>query len=232
MSSRLGIRALAEPEARPLDAPFLLLAALFLAALVVCNLIARKFVTVDLGFHAFVVSAGILPYPVTFLVTDLISEVYGRKRANAVVTAGFFASLFVLLVVWLGGAFPAVSFSPVSDAAYDAVIATNAWRTVFASMLAYLVAQYIDVWLFEFWRRVTRGKHLWVRNNGSTILSQLVDSALVIVVLFYGDPQWGPDRMLTTIRDMWLFKTLMALADTPFFYLGTAWLQRWRPGPL
>jgi uncharacterized integral membrane protein (TIGR00697 family) len=203
----------------------------FLAALVVCNLIARKFVTVDLGFHEFVVSAGILPYPVTFLATDLLSELYGSRRANQVVTAGLFASVFTLGVVWLGDVFPAVSFSPISDAAYREVLATNAWRTVFASMLAYLVAQYVDVALFEFWRRLTRGRHLWLRNNGSTIVSQGLDSVLVIVVLFAGEPEWGADRMLATIGDMWLFKTIMALLDTPFFYLGVAWLKRWRPAP-
>jgi queuosine precursor transporter len=224
--------ALAEPEPRPLDAPFLLLSSLFLASLVVCNLIARKFVSVDLGFHTFVVSAGILPYPVTFLVTDLISEIYGRRRANALVGVGFAASLFVLLVVWLGDVFPAVAHSPITDADYRNVIATNAWRTVFASMLAYLVAQYVDVALFEFWRRLTRGKHLWLRNNGSTLISQGLDSALVVAVLFAGDPEWPLDKMLTVIRDMWLFKSMLALLDTPFFYAGVAWLQRWKPGPL
>jgi queuosine precursor transporter len=232
MTARVPIAALETPEKRQIDFPFLLLASLFLAALVVCNLIARKFVTVDLGFHQFVVSAGILPYPITFLVTDLISEIYGRRRANLLVTAGFLASIFVLGVVWLGAQFPSVPFSPVSDEAYHNVIATDAWRTVFASMLAYLVAQYIDVYLFEFWRHLTHGRHLWLRNNGSTIVSQMVDSSLVIFVLFYGNEEWGAEKMLTTIRDMWMFKSLMALADTPFFYWGTAVLQRWRPPAL
>jgi hypothetical protein len=218
------------PERRPIDFPFLLLASVFLAALVVCNLIARKFVTIDLGFREFVVSAGILPYPITFLVTDLISEIYGRRRANQVVTAGFVASLFVLLTIWLGDQFPAIASSPVSSEAYHTVIASNAWRTVFASMVAYLAAQYVDVWLFHFWRRLTAGRHLWLRNNGSTILSQLVDSTLVVVVLFYG--VWPNGQIAATVVDMWLFKTLMALADTPFCYLGVAILRRWRPAAL
>lgn len=232
MTKGMHIAALEQPEARPIDLAFLLLASLFLAALVVCNLIMRKFVVVDLGFHQFTVSAGILPYPVTFLVTDLLSEIYGRRRANLVVGAGFVASLFVLVVVWLPTQFDAVSFSPVSNELYEQVIANNAWRAVFASMLAYLAAQYVDVWLFEFWRRLTHGRHLWLRNNGSTILSQFIDSTLVIVVLFAGDPEWTGDRMMTTIRDMWIFKSLVALCDTPFFYLGTWWLQRWRPAAL
>ena len=76
---------------------YLVLAGIFIASLVTCNLIANKFVTVDFGFKVFIVSAGILPYPLTFLVTDLISELYGQKKANLVVFSGFIASLFVLL---------------------------------------------------------------------------------------------------------------------------------------
>jgi uncharacterized integral membrane protein (TIGR00697 family) len=230
--SRQRIAALETPAERPIDTAFLLLASLFLAALVVCNLIMRKFVVVDLGFHTFTVSAGILPYPVTFLVTDLVSELYGRRRANLLVASGFAASLFVLLVVWLPTQFDAASISPLSNEQYTHAIANNAWRSIFASMVAYLAAQYVDVWLFEFWRRLTHGRHLWLRNNGSTILSQLIDSALVVVVLFAGDPNWPPSVMGSVIVDMWLFKTLMALLDTPFFYLGTWGLQRWRATPL
>ena len=84
------------------DQFYLILAGIFIASLVTCNLIANKFVTVDLGFKVFIVSAGILPYPLTFLVTDLISELYGQKKANQVVFSGFIASLFVLLFLWLG----------------------------------------------------------------------------------------------------------------------------------
>ena len=218
--------------ARPVDFPFLVLAGLFLAALVVCNLIARKFVSVDLYFHTFEVSAGILPYPVTFLVTDIVSEIYGRRRANLLVTVGFAASLFVLGVVWLGDQFPAIARSPVSDEAYRQVVATNAWRTILASMSAYLVAQYVDVAAFHFWRRLTKGRHLWLRNNASTIFSQFVDSTLVVIVLFYDDPAWGQEKMVSTIRDMWIFKSLMALADTPFFYGAVALFGRWRCRPL
>ena len=83
------------------DQFYLILSGIFIASLVTCNLIANKFVTVDLGFKVFIVSAGILPYPFTFLVTDLISELYGQKKANLVVLAGFFASMFVLLFLWL-----------------------------------------------------------------------------------------------------------------------------------
>ena len=155
------------------------LSAIFIASLVTCNLIANKFVTVDLGFKVFIVSAGILPYPITFLVTDLISELYGQKKANRVVISGFVASIFVLFFLWLGGQFSAIPDSIVNDNIYNAVF-RNAWRIIAASMVAYLIAQFIDVRIFHFWKKLTSGKHLWLRNNGSTIASQLVLSLIHI----------------------------------------------------
>jgi len=191
------------------------LTGIFIASLVTCNLIANKFVTVDLGFKVFIVSAGILPYPLTFLVTDLISELYGQKKANLVVLSGFIASLFVLLFLWLGGQFNAIPDSLVNDATYDSVF-RNAWRLIAGSMIAYLFAQFVDVRIFHFWKKLTKGKHLWLRNNGSTIASQLVDTTLVICILFVG--VWNADQILSAIIDGWVFKMLMAILDTPIIY--------------
>jgi len=194
---------------------YIFLSAIFIASLVTCNLIANKFVTVDLGFKVFIVSAGILPYPLTFLVTDLISELYGQKKANLVVLSGFVASMFVLLFLWLGGQFNAIPSSIVNDDIYNSVF-QNAWRIIAASMIAYLFAQFIDVRIFHFWKRLTNGKHLWLRNNGSTIASQLVDTTLVIMILFVG--VWDLDQIYSAIIDGWLFKMLMAAIDTPIIY--------------
>ena len=194
---------------------YLVLAGIFIASLVTCNLIANKFVTVDFGFKVFIVSAGILPYPLTFLVTDLISELYGQKKANLVVFSGFVASLFVLLFLWIGGQFNSIPSSIVDDVTYNSVF-RNAWRLIAASMVAYLFAQIIDVRIFHFWKRLTNGKHLWIRNNGSTIVSQLVDTILVICILFFG--VWESDQILSAIIDGWLFKMLMAFLDTPIIY--------------
>jgi len=185
-------------------------------------LVANKFVSVDLGFTEFILSAGVLAYPLTFLITDLLSELYGRKLTNKVVVSGFGALLLVLIILKLGGAFNAIDSSPVNDAAYATVFA-NSWRVIVASMVAYLVAQLIDVRLFHFWKRLTKGKHLWLRNNASTILSQLVDTALVVGVLFIGvEPI---NKILLFILHGWLFKMLCALADTPLLYL-TVWAGR------
>ena len=197
------------------DQFYLVLSGIFIASLVTCNLIANKFVTVDLGFRVFIVSAGILPYPLTFLVTDLISELYGQRKANLVVFSGFIASLFVLLFLWLGGQFSSIPDSLVSDEIYNSVF-QNAWRLIAASMIAYLFAQFVDVRIFHFWKKLTNGKHLWLRNNGSTIASQLVDTTLVICILFVG--VWNTDQILSAIIDGWIFKMLMALLDTPIIY--------------
>ena len=197
------------------DQLYIFLCAIFISSLVTCNLIANKFVTVDLGFKVFIVSAGILPYPLTFLVTDLISELYGQKKANIVVFSGFVASMFVLLFLWLGGQFNAIPDSIVNDDTYNNVF-QNAWRIIAASMIAYLFAQFIDVRIFHFWKRLTNGKHLWLRNNGSTIASQLVDTTLVVMILFVG--VWESSMIVSAIIDGWLFKMLMAAIDTPIIY--------------
>ena len=197
------------------DQLYLVLSGIFIASLVTCNLIANKFVTVDLGFKVFIVSAGILPYPLTFLVTDLISELYGQRKANLVVFSGFISSLFVLLFLWLGGQFNSIPDSLVNDEIYNSVF-QNAWRLIAASMIAYLFAQFVDVRIFHFWKKLTNGKHLWLRNNGSTIVSQLVDTTLVICILFVG--VWNTDQILSAIIDGWIFKMLMALLDTPIIY--------------
>ena len=197
------------------DQFYLILSGIFIASLVTCNLIANKFVAVDLGFKVFVVSAGILPYTITFLVTDLISELYGQKKANLVVVAGFFASMVVLLFLWIGGQFNAIPDSLVSDQVYDSVF-RNAWRIIAASMIAYLFAQVVDVRIFHFWKKLTNGKHLWLRNNASTVVSQLLDTILVICILFFG--VWGTGQIFTAIIDGWTFKMLMALIDTPIIY--------------
>ena len=152
---------------------YLILAALFIASLVVSNLIFQKFFSWDFfGLYTFEISVGILPYPVTFLITDLISEVYGKKKANQVVTAGIFASLFSLLIIYTADAVPATDWSPIGNELFQKVFGATA-IAVIASMLAYLLAQYIDIQLFHFWKKLTKGKHLWIRNNFSTFLKDV-----------------------------------------------------------
>lgn len=205
---------------------YFILGALFIAALITCNLIFRKFfVWAPFGGNfSFEQSVGILPYPITFLLTDLISEVFGAKRANQVVLAGLFASLFVLLIITIAGAAPATSWSPVNDVQYNHVFGKTA-LAIGASMAAYLIAQLIDIRVFHFWKRVTNGKMLWVRNNFSTLTSQFVDTCTVIALLCLGgEIKWSLFWVL--VINGFLFKSLIALLDTPFFYLGTYLIRR------
>ena len=201
---------------------YLYLAAIFIAALVVCNLIANKFITIDLGFKTFVISAGVLPYPITFLITDILSEIYGKKKTARIVWAGFGASLFVLGVLLLAQQFTAIAGSPVDDETFNKVFG-NSWRVIFASMTAYLCAQLIDVRIYHFWKEKTAGKHLWLRNNFSTVFSQLVDTTLVVCVLFLGIR--SNSEILQFILDGWLFKMLCAFIDTPLLYASTAFIR-------
>lgn len=211
---------------------YLALAALFIASLLIANIITFKLFTVPLplgmrlfGQTAVVLAAGILPYPVTFLVTDLISELYGPRRADAVVWAGFFVSLYVLLILRLGAWVPPFgteAHTPEQvQALYEGVFGQSS-RAIVASMIAYLVAQLFDVRAFHFWKRLTAGRHLWVRNNGSTIASQLLDTLLVITILFYHVLPLA--TIVQIIVASYIFKVLFALLDTPFFYLGVRWL--------
>jgi uncharacterized integral membrane protein (TIGR00697 family) len=162
---------------------YLILAAIFLSALVASNLIFQKFFQwAPFGIYTFELSVGILPYPVTFIVTDLVSEVYGKKRANQMVFGrfcGIFIYTFNSCSCRLGTATP---WSPISDQTFSKVFGFT-FVAVGASMTAYLIAQLVDVQLFHFWKKLTKGKHLWLRNNASTFTSQLVDTLVVLFIL-------------------------------------------------
>jgi len=167
---------------------------------------------------------GLLPYPLTFLVTDLISEIYGRKKANQVVVVGLISTVFVMGVIALSDVAVATSWSPVSDQEFSKVFGLTG-VAVAASMLAYLLAQFIDIRIFHFWKQLTKGKHLWLRNNFSTIFSQFVDTATVLLLLCsFGAIEWAMFGVL--LLNGFLFKVLVALVDTPLFYLFTAFFKR------
>jgi uncharacterized integral membrane protein (TIGR00697 family) len=198
---------------------FLVMASIFITSLVVSNLIFQKFTSFDFfGLYTFEVSVGILPYPLTFLITDLISEIYGKKMAQSVVTAGIFASFFSLLFVYVADWAPATDWSPIGDTLFTKVFGGTA-IAVFASMMAYLTAQYIDIQIFHFWKRVTKGKMLWLRNNFSTISSQFIDTFTVVLLLCtFGKIEWS--KFTSLVLSGFAFKAIVALTDTPLFYLG------------
>lgn len=203
---------------------YLFLGALFITSLVVSNLIFQKFFywypfDIEIfGAKLFEISVGILPYPITFLITDLISEIYGKKRANQIVIAGIFASIFSLLIVYTANHVPATNWSPVGDSLFTTVFG-NTIIAVFASMMAYLLAQLVDIQIYHFWKRLTNGKMLWLRNNCSTFLSQFADTFSVLFLLCsFGEIGW--DKFAGLLISGFIFKVLIAILDTPFLYLG------------
>jgi len=207
------------------EALYLILGGLFITSLVTSNLIFQKFFTWSpFGWYTFELSVGIIAYPVTFLVTDVISEVYGRRRANRVVLAGVFASVFSLGIVLISSGAPATEWSPLSNTEFNKVF-NFTFIAVSASMAAYLLAQLLDVQLFHFWKRVTKGKHLWIRNNLSTMNSQFVDTLVVVGLLCTFDViPWELFKPL--VINGFLFKVILAAIDTPFAYLAVYGLRR------
>lgn len=197
---------------------YMLLAALFISSLVASNLIFKKFIAWDFfGVYTFEISVGILPYPLTFLITDTISEIYGQKKANQVVTIGIFASIFSLLIILVSNHFHATPTSPIQDDTFNQVFGSTG-IAVSASMIAYLLAQYIDISIYHFWKKMTNGRHLWLRNNFSTISSQLTDTAVVVGLLcVFGEIPW--DKFSVLLLSGFLFKTIIAVLDTPLLYL-------------
>ena len=207
---------------------FLILAGIFISSLVSCNLIFQKFFTFNINFlgwsYTFEQSVGILPYPITFLVTDLISEIYGRRKANLVVLSGLVASVFMLFVVTLADISTATSWSPVDDDTFSSVFGLSG-AAVFASMMAYLTAQFVDIRVFHFWKKLTNGRHLWLRNNASTVFSQFIDTFCVLFLLCsLSVISW--DMFSQLLLNGFLFKVFVAFVDTPFFYLFSSLLRK------
>lgn len=235
---------------------FLVFAGIFLGSMTMLNILG---ITRFVHIGPLALAVGVLPYPLTFLCTDFISEFYGRRRANFVVWVGLLLNVIVIAFLWLGHQFP-----PISEAARPDWLPVNSWtpppwqvltfsgpmilpagnstdqielfeliyrcteRSVLASMVAYMAAQFCDVYLFHFWKKLTKGKYLWLRNNGSTMISQLVDATAVIFITF-GAQFVGGDRTLTAmlvlVGSNYLFKVAVAALDTIPFYIGVHYLK-------
>jgi len=218
---------------------FLVMAGVFLCAMTMLNVIGiTKFVQIG----PIQVAVGVLAYPLTFLCTDLISELYGRKRANFLVTVGLFLNGFILLVMGLANALPGIdpsiqppwqtlslsqsvglpSGASVSgEVELFGLMYAMTTGAIFASMFAYVTAQYVDVYVFHFLKEKTKGKHLWLRNNVSTLVSQLVDSFAKISITF-GAVYLAGGMSLSTVLGLmlsnYIFKMISALLDTPIIY--------------
>ena len=203
------------------------LASLFVASLTASNYLASKLTAFNLLGLQLAVPAAVVAYALTFAFTDIISEVYGKKAAGRVVAAGFLAQLLVLAYNALAVKLPHAPFSPASPEAYKSVVWGGA-QIIIASLAAYLVSQTHDVWAFHWWKERTRGRWLWLRNNASTMASQLIDTVIFITLAFHiipsilgGQPlPWSV--IANIILGQYLVKVLIAAADTPLVYLGVA----------
>ena len=262
------------PELSRSDKAYVFLSCFFVGILMLTNIIGTKLFVLAVPAPAqwiwgpsLVLTSGIISYPLTFLLTDMVSELWGKRRADLMVFIGFLLSLLMLLIISLAKALPPADiwqigaqhadfFHPehyIRNASgeilgVDSQAAQAAFSfsfeapglLLFASMLAYLSAQLLDNYLFHFWRRLTHGRHLWLRNNASTWVSQLIDTTIVngIFLYFYWQMPWietstqKPVSILQVIFFTYTCKVLIACCDTPLIYLGSWTLRRFRIGNL
>ena len=224
---------------------FLLLAGLFIGTLAMLNILGITRL-IDLSFEffgihvPFRVFVGILPYPITFLCTDFISELYGKKRATNVVWIGFILNIWVIFILWIGGILPPVpAMDPDTGLPFEGdanflfyQLRNYTFSATFASMIAYLAAQFVDVHVFHFLKRISSGKKLWLRNNGSTLTSQMVDSLSVVLITFLLTNAIQIPAGYSSIKFLsilvisnYVFKLVAALIDTIPFYIGVKYLS-------
>ncbi len=217
------------------DALYVCLAAAFAVMLVLTNVIGIKLFSAPPG--GFALTTGIITYPLTFWLTDVVSEIWGRRRANLMVVLGFFMSLMMLAIVTIARIVPAHDYwVPQQDAfygtaadyqyAFESVFSVNG-KLLLGSMLAYLVAQLWDVRIYHAIKRWTKGKHLWLRNNGSTMTSQLIDTAIVNSILFYWGFGWEFWQGVEVMATIYVYKMVLAAVDTPLIYLGVYGIKRY-----
>ncbi|USN45059.1 MAG: queuosine precursor transporter [Candidatus Woesearchaeota archaeon] len=184
---------------------------IFASLYVIANILATKLIQIG----PFTVTAGILTYSLTFFLTDYLSEFYGKKIAKKAIWAGFLSQIILVFSIFVSLHIDSSPFWPHDDA--FRIIFANAPRIVVASFVTYLLTQYHDVWAFDYWKKKTGGRHLWIRNNASTIVSQAIDSFLFAFLAFYGS--FPINSLLELIVGMFILKTIIALLDTPFLYL-------------
>lgn len=196
----------------------MLLNGIFIIATLASNIMAIKMTSI--GSISF--PAGVYAFPISFFVTDVINEVWGKKEAEFAVKLGFAASiiftLFTMLAVWL----PAADFWTMQSE-YAAVLAAVP-RITIAGLVAFVFSQNTDLWIFDRLKALHKGKHLWIRNNVSTITAQLVDSLIFIFIAFYGTTP--VKALFAMVFSQWAIKLVLAALDTPFVYWGVKWAKK------
>lgn len=190
---------------------FICFCSIFIGALVISEVLASKIIALGDIY----VPAGVLAYAITFPITDTIEEIWGKKYAQYVILAGLLTLGVVLLLIYLAIILPAAPFWKEEDAFLRILgMKQGAIRITIASIIAYFISQYHDVWAFNFWKKVTNERHLWLRNNASTLVSQAIDTSLFITIAFY-----GVVPILPLILGQYFIKVCIALLDTPLVYV-------------
>ncbi len=203
------------------DEKLLILLGLFIGLLVAANLLGNKITT----FMGISFAVGIFAYPFTFLITDMVEEVFGKEKAKTFVKAGIITLVAVFLLTLLS-----VYLPPAERFAFNQEYSTVfgfSLRIIFASLIAFGISQTHDLFAFDFWKKKTKGKYLWLRNNLSTIVSQFIDTTIFMFLAFYQmTPKFDIYFVFQLIVPYFLLKVLVALIDTPFCYLGVKWLKK------
>ncbi len=216
---------------------FVVLTATFISCLLVGDIIGGKLLQLD-ETGRFVISLGMVPFPITFLLTDLLNEFYGKRAARFVTWTGFMMALLAFGIIQIGTELPAAPFTLAANwngtrpEAFDNVFGGSK-RILFASMVAYLSAQFTDIALFNALKRRTQGRMLWLRATGSTVASQLLDTIIVQFVAWLGLLQL--EEIGRLILTSYLVKLGVAIGLTPLIYAGHALVERWmglKPVPL
>lgn len=186
--------------------------AIIIASLIICNIQVQKIITL----FGVSVTLGNIAYGGTFLATDLLSEVYGKNEAKKAVCIGFLTLFVTTIALQLS-----LLFTPGSDDIMHPhmhALFTMAPRIFLASLIAYMVSQFHDVWAYHYWKIKTKDKYLWWRNNASTFVSQTIDSMLFVTIAFYGT--YSRPVIINIFFTTLICKWLIAVLDTPFVYLG------------
>ena len=195
---------------------FVILAGIFITNAVVAELIGGKLIQIG----PFVMSMGIVPWPIVFITTDLINEYFGEKGVKklSLITAALIAYAFVILLLAIQ--IPAAKeISPVSDNQFLAVFGQSMWIIV-GSIVAFLVSQLLDVSLFHYLKNKTGHKMLWLRSTGSTVISQLFDSFIVLGIAFWLPGKINFETFISSALTGYTFKLALAVVLTPLIYLG------------
>jgi uncharacterized integral membrane protein (TIGR00697 family) len=202
---------------------FLFLVGGFVTTFIVGDLIGGKLYATRFAGVEFVISVGMIPFPVTFLLTDLINEFYGHKMARTVTLVGFFMAVLTVSLLYVASVVPYAPFSAITQQSYENVF-LGSFRIFAASLAAYLIAQFTDIGVFRLIKKTTQNRLLWLRATGSTAVSQLIDTCVIQTLAWVGTPTQPhiPNIILTS----YAVKLLVAIALTPLIYAGHALVER------